>query len=180
MRIIAGEYKGKRLAKAFGDVRPPTDRARESLFNVMADLVVDAVWVEPFAGSGAVGIEALSRGARHVILNDKNPKALKLIKDNLARCGVERGYELYGKDALTLLNELKGLKADIVFLDPPYRFRRYDKLLKKVVETVATLDSVLVILEVFKKAPLDFIQPPWRLVRTLKIGDSHLLFLRSK
>jgi 16S rRNA (guanine(966)-N(2))-methyltransferase RsmD len=133
--------------------------------------------MEPFAGSGAVGIEALSRGASHVVLNDRSEAAVELVRKNLANCGVGNGFELHCRDAFSFLGQLRGDSFDVVFLDPPYGFRRYPKLLNKLYDSLADLDRTVVILEIFKKTSLDFIQNPWHRIRTLEVGDTHFLFL---
>lgn len=176
MRIIAGKYRGRRLLQPKAGIRPTTDRLRESLFNVLGDSVVGTVWLDLFAGTGAVGLEALSRGARLAVFNDTNPEAARLVARNLERCGINEGFEIFERDALTLLNRLRGRQFDFVSLDPPYAYPRYDKLLAKIAETLAP--SPTVILEVFKKTSVDFVHSPWGLERTLKAGDSHLLLMR--
>jgi 16S rRNA (guanine(966)-N(2))-methyltransferase RsmD len=87
------------------------------------------VWLDLFAGSGAVGLEALSRGARHLIFNDRSSRALRLVRKNLEICQVEEGYEIHQMDAFVLLKKLELPAVDFVFLDPPRDFGRYEKLL---------------------------------------------------
>lgn len=178
MRIIAGKYRGRRLQQPKGEIRPTTDRLRESLFNVLGHSVSASVWLDLFAGSGAVGLEALSRGASLVVFNDSSHAAVRLVRRNLELCGISEGFEVFEKDALTLLNQLRGRAFDFVSLDPPYAFPRYDKLLTKIADTLDP--PPLVILEIFKKTPLDFVEPSWELTRTLRAGDSHLLLLRLR
>ncbi|MGH9340017.1 MAG: 16S rRNA (guanine(966)-N(2))-methyltransferase RsmD [Acidobacteriota bacterium] len=177
MRVIAGRYRGHRLASVRGEIRPTSDRLRETLFNILRDSVAGSVWLDGFAGSGAVGIEALSRGARYVIFNDKSRQAIRLLRKNLQICRVEEGYEIHQKDLLTLLRlELKPL--DIIFLDAPYAYPRYDKLLSKLGESLLKKSS-LIILEVFKKTQLESVLPSSLEVwRTVQEGDSRLIFLR--
>lgn len=180
MRVIAGIYKGKRLARPVEGIRPTTDRAREALFNSLGRTVVDSSWIDAFAGTGAVGLEALSRGARSVVFNDKSPHAIRLIRRNLSACRVRSGFEILQKDALTFLQQCHDRPVDFVFLDPPYEFHRYSKLLSKVADTVASPNSTLVILEVFKKTRPDFVTDCWELTRTLAVGDSRFLLLRLR
>jgi 16S rRNA (guanine966-N2)-methyltransferase len=133
MRIISGKYRGRRLAAVRGDVRPTSDRLRETLFNVIGDRIEGATWIDVFAGSGAVGIEALSRGARFVLFNDTSRDAIRLIKKNLELCGVEEGFQIRERDAFSVLRGLKPGFADVIFCDPPYDFGRYEKLLRRLV-----------------------------------------------
>lgn len=175
MRIIGGRHRGRRLLKPSKDVRPTTDRLREALFNVLGPAVEGTVWLDAFAGTGAVGLEALSRGASTVVFNDRSAQAVDLIRRNLRHCGIEGGFEIHQLDALTLLNRLRGRRFDYAIFDPPYSFTRYDKLLAKVREVFP--EPPTVILEIFKKTKIDFPGSHWRVARTVKAGDSWLLVL---
>jgi 16S rRNA (guanine966-N2)-methyltransferase len=123
MRVIAGKF-GRRKLKGPGllPLRPTSDRLRETLFNVLAPTVEDSLFVDLYAGTGAIGIEALSRGARQVILVESNAKAARLVRENLAALEIRAGTELIEADALAGLKKLasRRLVADFVFLDPPY------------------------------------------------------------
>ncbi len=118
MRVIAGEFRSRKLKSVPGlAVRPTPDRLRESLFSVLAPRLDGAIFVDAYAGSGAVGIEALSRGAKHVVLIERNAGAVSVIRENLDTLGIlERVTVLRGKAAPLL----RAQKADIAFLDPPY------------------------------------------------------------
>ncbi|MDA2935387.1 16S rRNA (guanine(966)-N(2))-methyltransferase RsmD [Acidobacteria bacterium AH-259-D05] len=177
MRIIGGKYRGRRLAKVQADLRPSSDRLRETLFSIVSDAVKDSVWVEPFAGSGAVGIEALSRGARQLIINDRSSESLQLIRKNLKICQVEKGYQIHQRDVFVFLKKLDVPAIDFLFLDPPYGFGRYQKLLKTVGKLQALQPSTWIIVETFKKMKLEFIPESLDSFRTLRVGNSHLLFL---
>ena len=118
IRIIAGSLKGRRIAGPdWPGLRPTSDRLRESLFNVLAGSVAGARVLDGFAGTGAVGIEALSRGAAHVTFVEQDPRALGLIGENLTRCGVTGGYTILRADMATA--RLPAV-FDLIFLDPPY------------------------------------------------------------
>jgi len=129
MRIIAGRHKGLTLASvgkgdAAAHLRPTTDRVRESLFNLLlngpyGDPVTDARVLDLFAGTGALGLEALSRGAAHVTFVDEGMKARALIRENIAKCRAEGATKLFRRDA-TRLGENRGAPFDLIFLDPPY------------------------------------------------------------
>lgn len=109
------------------DLRPTADRLRETLFNVLTagnpNALEGTVWVDLFSGTGAVGIEALSRGAGMVYFIDKSPRAAELIKTNLEVLKISRNFEVMKQDSIRALRELetRGIQTDIVFLDPPYR-----------------------------------------------------------
>jgi 16S rRNA (guanine966-N2)-methyltransferase len=101
MRVIAGIYKGRRLKTLEGSsVRPTSDRLRETLFNILAPRIEEAHFADVCAGSGAVGIEALSRGARHVTFIESSLKAARIISENLRNCGIREGYRVINRDAL--------------------------------------------------------------------------------
>lgn len=176
MRVISGKYGSRQLATVRGRVRPTSDRLRETLFNILGDAVIDSKWLDAFAGSGAVGIEALSRGARHVIFNDNDRDALRLIEKNLQATGVEEGFEVRDLEVFSLFRRVDLSDIDFVFLDPPYDFGRYEKLLEKMCSLSRLKPGVRVILEVFKKTS---VKPPecLRLMRQIESGDSHVLFL---
>ena len=177
MRIIAGKYRGKKLARFRADIRPTTDRARETLFNIVRDRVPGSVWLDLFTGSGAVGIEAISRGARYIIFNDRNRESTKLVRKNLARCRVEEGFEIHQKDSFTLLRNLRPPSSvDFVFLDPPYKFSRRAKLLETLSAMPWMRPKSTIVLEVFKKTPRPKTAPQVTWTRTVRVGDNKLLF----
>src|SRR5271154_2093467 len=118
MRVIGGEFRSRRLQSMPGtDVRPTPDKVRESLFSILSPAIEGTVFVDAYAGTGAVGIEALSRGARYSVFIEKNREAANLIKSNLAALKAEaRARVIHGSAALYLGK----IDADIVFIDPPY------------------------------------------------------------
>jgi 16S rRNA (guanine966-N2)-methyltransferase len=124
MRVIAGKYKSRRLAAPPGvQTRPTSDRLRETLFNVVAHAIEGSVWLDLFAGSGAIGIEALSRGARNVYFVESSGVAARIIRNNLHTLEIDEGTEVVERDASTALRMLdsQAVTCDFVFLDPPYR-----------------------------------------------------------
>lgn len=123
MRVIAGSAKGKRLKAPSGkETRPITDMIKEALFNVIGPNIQDARFLDLFAGSGSVGIEALSRGAAALIFVDNNPAAVRIIYENLDNCGFEDHYEVYCNDVLRALTVLhkNQVKFDYIYVDPPF------------------------------------------------------------
>src|SRR5229473_132344 len=124
MRVIAGKFKSRRLAAPDGlETRPTSDRLRETLFNVVAPRVADSVWLDLFAGTGAVGIEALSRGARTVYFVESSARAARTIRGNLIALEIDDGAKIMEREAMTVLPmlEAEGVSCDFCFLDPPYR-----------------------------------------------------------
>ncbi|MDQ6707526.1 MAG: 16S rRNA (guanine(966)-N(2))-methyltransferase RsmD [Acidobacteriota bacterium] len=118
MRVIGGEFRSRRLQSLPGrDLRPTPDRLRESLFNILAPRLKDAVFLDAYAGTGAVGIEALSRGAARAIFIEKHRAAVALIRENLTALGLlDRSLVVPG----AVIREIGQHPSDIVFLDPPY------------------------------------------------------------
>ncbi len=125
MRVIGGEFRSRRLKSLPGlNTRPTPDRLRETLFNVLTPRLAGCVFVDAYAGTGAVGVEALSRGARRAIFIEKNRAAVEVIHENLAALGVQNRAEVFTSKATTVLERVR---ADIAFLDPPYEMsREYD------------------------------------------------------
>ena len=173
MRIIAGAYKGRNLKSPPSlQVRPTSDRLRETLFNVIAPRIEGARFLDLCAGSGAVGIEALSRGASHVTFIDRSRRSCQLIESNVLLCRIpEEQYVIYQMPAEEYLRQSKKEPWDIVFFDPPYK--------EDYLRTLGLLDHGLVIVEHHHKNPLP--ETIGKLVRTriLKQGDSSLSFYAS-
>jgi 16S rRNA (guanine(966)-N(2))-methyltransferase RsmD len=122
MRVIAGALKGRRLnAPDWEGVRPTSDKLRETLFNVIGPRIDGARVLDGFAGTGAIGIEAISRGAVQVTFIDQDRRALALIRDNLAHSGAGTGYTVVGGDVVRTVTALPSAdRFDIILLDPPY------------------------------------------------------------
>jgi 16S rRNA (guanine966-N2)-methyltransferase len=127
MRVIAGSLKGRRLSTPTWDgLRPTSDKLRETLFNILAPRIAGARVLDGYAGTGAVGIEAFSRGAAAVTFVDSDRRAQALIEENLARCGISEGYAIirasveFALDALRREAAAKQALFDLVLLDPPY------------------------------------------------------------
>ncbi|HEY3042498.1 MAG TPA: 16S rRNA (guanine(966)-N(2))-methyltransferase RsmD [Vicinamibacterales bacterium] len=122
MRVIAGSLKGRRLkAPDWDGLRPTSDKLRETLFNILAPRIAGARVVDAYAGTGAVGIEALSRGAAEVTFVEQDRRAQALIAENLARCGIATGYNIVRAGALRAFQSLDTDAAfDVILLDPPY------------------------------------------------------------
>ena len=181
MRIIAGTFKGRKLARPAPGVRPTTDRLRESLFNVLGGRVEDSFWVDAFAGSGAVGLEAISRGASRVIFNDRSSRARNGVETNLGFCRVKSGFELYREDAASLFKRLHWRPVDFVFLDPPYDFQDYDQLLEAVHQALSESSPAhVVLLEVSRRTSDELTGKHYEVMRRIRAGDSHILMLKPR
>jgi 16S rRNA (guanine(966)-N(2))-methyltransferase RsmD len=138
MRIIAGDYKGRRLAAPTDrSVRPTPDRVKEALFSMLGASVEDAVILDLFAGSGNLGLEALSRGAKICYFGDNSKDSIRLVQSNVAHCKAEEKSRIILGDYRNVLTQIRE-KLDVVFLDPPYR----EDLWLDVVETIAGRDMM--------------------------------------
>lgn len=122
MRVIAGSAKRIQLKTLDGlDTRPTTDRIKETLFNMIAPTIYDSVFLDLFGGSGGIGIEALSRGAREAVFVENNPKAMACIKENLKNTRLESKALTLTRDVMAALYQLEGDKVfDFIYMDPPY------------------------------------------------------------
>ncbi len=133
MRVISGQARGLKLASPDGlDTRPTTDRVKESMFNIIAPYLPAGDILDLFSGSGALGIEALSRNSGHGVFVESNPAALRVLKQNLERARQAQKAEVVASDAFTYLSRVN-VKFDIIFLDPPYS----KGLLSRAVDVIA-------------------------------------------
>ena len=145
MRIVGGKYKGRVLLEFKGkDIRPTSDKARESLFNILQFKIVGATFLDLFCGTGAMGIEALSRGARKVTFNDIDRKSVALLKSNLEKLKVDEDYSVCNFDALRFL-KTTAEKFDIIYIDPPYALGLGQQAVEQSVD--ALKENGLIILE---------------------------------
>ncbi|HVO78555.1 MAG TPA: 16S rRNA (guanine(966)-N(2))-methyltransferase RsmD [Candidatus Bathyarchaeia archaeon] len=185
MRVIAGEYRSRPLKSLPGmDLRPTSDRLRETLFNVLAasSTLEGSVWLDLFAGTGAVGIEALSRGARQVYFVESERKHARLIRENLKSLKISEGFDVYESDVASALRgmEASGVMCDFCFLDPPYSMRgAYERTLEILGESRLVGPSSIVIAEHEKK--FDLGEKFGALVRYRKMvqGDAGLSLYRT-
>jgi len=184
MRVIAGEYRSRVLEAPRGlDTRPTSDRLRETLFNVLAPRMEGAVFLDLYAGSGAVGIEALSRGAREAIFVEQAEAAKRAIRTNLAKLGIRGGYALEARSVGAALRRLAeaGRQADLVFLDPPYaEAKEYEVALGLLGGECGAMlaPDALVIAEHEKRRGLEERYGRLQRTRVLRQGDAALSFYR--
>ena len=181
MRVIAGRLKGRRLqTPRWEGVRPTSDKLRETLFNILAPRIEAARVLDGFAGTGAVGIEALSRGARHVTFVERDRRTAALIAANLARCGIEEGYTIECGDVASVLRRAPVDAAfDLILLDPPYEADpdMVTRVLAASVDRLAP-DGLLVLERATRREPP--IPPPLERVRDVVSGDSTLTLVRLR
>jgi 16S rRNA (guanine966-N2)-methyltransferase len=180
MRIIAGAFKGRNFKSPPSmKVRPTSDRLRETLFNVIAPRIEGARFLDLCAGSGAVGIEALSRGASHATFVDRSRRSCTLIEANLELCRVpEEQQEIYSSEASEFLRQTSSALWDIIFFDPPYK-EDYLKTLTFLGSSKLLNDDGLLIVEHHHKNTLPETLGDLRRTRVLKQGDSSLSFYQK-
>jgi len=180
MRIIGGRSKGRVLASPKGQaIRPTSDRVKESIFNALQDKMAGKVVLDLFAGTGNLGIEALSRGAKKVIFVEKERQALGLIQRNLTQFGLEERSEILPRDVKRAIGILKqrGECFDLILMDPPYEKGLIRKtLLELNSQQIYHKDSILVI-EHNRREPLPHILEGWNLIRQRRMGDTVITFL---
>lgn len=181
MRIIAGKYKGRVIEMPNG-IRPTSNKVRESLFEILKNRVEGASFLDLYSGSGAIGIEALSRGAKKAVFIDNDHKCISALKRNLAKMAIPQGsYDIYNKDCMNGMAILQKSRSyfDVVFLDPPY----YMDLAKNTLIELSNCDiltpNALVIAEVFKKESLPEELGIFKKIRSSKYGDTLLEFFRK-
>lgn len=175
MRIIAGILKGRRLeAPSWEGLRPTSDKLRETLFNILAPRVAGARVLDGYAGTGAIGIEAISRGAAHVVFVERDPRAARLIAGNLARCGVENGYAIIRADLARTPAPGGERGFDLIVLDPPYADPEAEAVLARAGAWLAA--GGMLVLEHARRRPAPLAPGPVVHTRTVPSGDSALSF----
>jgi 16S rRNA (guanine(966)-N(2))-methyltransferase RsmD len=190
MRVIAGTYRSRRLNTLRGlAMRPTSDRTRETLFNILSADVRDSLFVDLFAGSGAVGIEALSRGALRAIFVEHYPAAVALLRANLESLGIAvdgpkaksfaGAAEIIAADAIKALEQLaaRGFKADIIFADPPYADSAvYSELLDWLGDAELIAAGGRIIFEHTRRLTLPAVAGKLERTRLVEQGDTALSF----
>jgi len=180
MRIIAGKFRSQPLRAPKGrNTRPTSDRLRETLFNVLAPRIPDAIFADLYAGTGAVGIEALSRGARKVYFAENAKGPLEALHGNLQRFAVGEQAQVEPAGTMSLLRRLveQGVHLDIVFLDPPYDDRRgYETTLRFLAEQPILAAEAIVVAEHARRSPLPEVSSLLQYYRRIEQGEASLTF----
>ncbi len=183
MRVVAGSQKGRSLKQPIGlSLRPTSGRVKEALFSMIADRLPNARVLDLYAGTGALGLEALSRGAQEVIFVENQNSSLHILRENISRCGSTQDSTIIAQDVLTFLST-ETLRRDptpfnLIFADPPYETADFLPLLTQL-ETSRRVDrDGLIIIEHFKKASLPQEAGDLRQVRQSRYGDTMLTFFR--
>jgi len=186
MRIVAGKYKSRLIDMPKRvKIRPTQDRIREAIFNILGRRCVGARVLDLYSGSGALGIEALSRGAREAAFIDSNKKCIKAIKGNLSSLNIEynidHNYEVVQVDALRFIElcSAKELRFDLIFLDPPYHKGMAEKTLIELDKCDIITCSGVVIAENFKKNKIPESLNNLKLIRQNTYGDTMISFYNA-
>ncbi len=180
MRIIGGASRGRRLTGPRGlAVRPTADQVKAALFNILADRIAGARFLDLYAGTGNIGIEALSRGAQQATFVESSPAMGRLLRANLQRCGFERLAEIRLIPVSRFLKQHHESPYDIVFLDPPYRTEEAEKVLPSLGHDAIIRANGVVIVEHFHKSPPVDRIGHLALVKTYRYGDTCLSVYRS-
>ncbi len=182
MRVIAGKCKGRRLAGFTGlSIRPTSDKVREAVFNILPrDRPFKRV-LDLFAGSGAMGIEALSRGAEEAVFVDMDSKAVSIIKKNLEACGLENAVILK-RDVLGAIRHLsgKGPGFDLIIVDPPYDTSLFHETVEAVDASGLLRSSGVMVAETSRRAPLKAALENLEITDERRYGDTLVYFLRPR
>ena len=169
MRVVAGELRGRKISAPDGTTtRPTTDMAREAIFNALTslDVIVDAAVLDLFAGSGALGIEALSRGAKHCTFIERDREALVCLQDNIKKLGLTDRTTVIRADVLIAATKVSGI--DLVMADPPYEFKNWQGLLANITAPLVVAESNREITGL----------NGWESVRSKRYGRTHVTYLR--
>ncbi|HEV2176072.1 MAG TPA: 16S rRNA (guanine(966)-N(2))-methyltransferase RsmD [Terriglobia bacterium] len=182
MRIISGKYRGLTLKTLKGPhLRPTSDQMRETLFDVLGPGIVNSTFLDAYAGSGAVGLEALSRGARDVVFIEHHRPAALLIRANLAALNLDGGAHVISSPVSKALDRLagEGDRFDFVFVDPPYvEYREYHHTLRQLGRSGLLLGTSLVVAEHSRHTVLEDAYGNLHRSRELRHGDTQLSFYR--
>lgn len=186
MRVIAGKARRLNLKSTPGfDTRPTIDRIKETLFNIINPLIPGSAFLDLYSGSGSIGIEALSRGARVSFFVENNARAVQCIRDNLAFTRLAGQAVVMPKSVLSAIHELslKNCRFDLVYMDPPYKKGLEQETLQALAESGIIDEDTLIIIEADKDNALDFInETPFEIVRekVYKTNKHDFLRLRGK
>ncbi|HUL15600.1 MAG TPA: 16S rRNA (guanine(966)-N(2))-methyltransferase RsmD [Terriglobales bacterium] len=187
MRVIAGKFRSRIFKSLKGQaLRPTSDRLRETLFDVLGGDVSGARFLDLFAGTGAVGIEALSRGAAHAVFVERHPPAVRIIRENLASLGVASEAGVLSGDAMKILEKMDQASSsasgdfNLVFVDPPYAARdQYRDVLHFLGSSRLLDQAAIVVTESYHKMELPKTAGKLERYRVLRQGDAALTFYRK-
>ena len=182
MRIISGTARGTKLYTLEGlNTRPTLDRVKESIFNIIQNEIQDSVVLDLFSGSGAIGLEMASRGAKKVILCDKSKEAIQIINKNIEKTHLKDKTKVYNCNFENCLINIKNEKLDLIYLDPPYDTDLIKKSLEMIIELKLIDENSLIILETdnLEKILKQIEDLKLELIDKRKYGRAHIIFLKG-
>ena len=182
MRIISGKARGTKLYTLDGqNTRPTLDRVKESLFNIIQNELKDKIFLDLFSGSGAIGLEEVSRGARKAILCDNSKKASEIIKKNIEKTHLEEFVELYNESYEKVISYKIMEKVDIIYIDPPYETNLVYESVKLILEKELIKDESLIIIETDQEERVleSLKKLNIKIVDKRKYGRGYLIFLKK-
>ncbi|UWP59656.1 16S rRNA (guanine(966)-N(2))-methyltransferase RsmD [Ruminococcus gauvreauii] len=183
MRVIAGKARSIRLQTPKGmQTRPTTDRIKETLFNILQTGMAGCYFLDLFSGSGAIGIEALSRGAAHCVFVEQDREAVRCIKDNLQKTKLQDESEILEMDVLSAIGRMdKTVRFDYVFMDPPYLNAVEERVLETLADSALITEDTVIIIEAALDTDFSFLEKlPFIVVREKKYKTNRHLFLQMK
>ena len=178
MRVISGNLKGRRLSSLKGQkLRPTSDRVKEAIFDILQDQIRGQKVLDLFAGTGALGIEALSRGAKWAVFVEESTRSLSALRRNLEECRLEDRAEVLGREARAAIKilEARGDSFELIFLDPPYGKGLARRALETLSRSSIVTPHTLVVAEHSLSEKLDFI-PSWQRVDERRYGSTQVSF----
>lgn len=184
MRVIAGTARRLQLITPKGmATRPTTDRIKETLFNILQNEIYGSRFLDLYAGSGGIGIEALSRGAKEAVFVDNAREALDCIRANLQKTGLSAHAQVLAMDCRAAVDWMdgRGLAFDIIFLDPPYHANAEREVLERLAaSSLVTPDTLLIVEAMAEKQPQDILPPEFAVLRVKTYGSNQHFFIRRQ
>jgi 16S rRNA (guanine966-N2)-methyltransferase len=180
MRIISGKYKGRQLVSFQADnIRPTTDRVKETLFNKLMGYIDGARVLDLFSGTGNLAIECLSRGAAHVDLVENHRKSLEIIKKNMSALKIGEGFKIHPVDAFKYIQSYEGPAYDVIIADPPFTQSYGHELCVKIGESANLGSAFIYVVEASSKERVDESYPGLNRLDRREFGDKHLNFFEK-
>lgn len=183
MRVIAGSAKRLQLKTLDGlETRPTTDRIKETLFNMLTPYIYDSIFLDLFAGSGGIGIEALSRGAMEAVFVEKNPKAMACVKENLQHTKLASKALTISSDVMTALYKLEGEKQfDYIYMDPPYNQEFERRVLEYLSGSELLSDEGIIIIEASRETKFDYVDDlGYTIIKTKEYKTNKHVFIEPQ
>lgn len=180
MRIISGKYKGLHLASFQADhIRPTTDRVKESQFNILSQDIENARVLDLFSGTGNLGLEAISRGAREVVFVDKNRKSIIILEKNIEKLKISEPYQVIQKDVLSFLRNYSGEPFDVIFCDPPFTEEMAHDVMTSVSQSKVFAPHTLITIESGRREKIEDCYTSLKRYDVREFGDKFLSFYRQ-